>query len=299
MKRPFNTNRNRGFTLVELLVVVLIIVILATVVMFAMFAATESARVARTKSMVARINDLLVPIWESYRTRRVPINIPVGTSPQAAAKMRLDAIRELMRMEIPERKSDVEDNPVVIAARPALSSAYHRAVLARANGGNYAGWTEANQGSECLYMILSRIQDGNTNGLEFVKETEIGDVDNDGMPEILDGWRKPIAFLRWAPGFIPANGAVTAIQDGTSPDPFDPMNVYPGTFELRPLIFSAGPDRTFDIEAASGFQYSQTAPNKNDPFDTDNSTPAIGTPNTAGGQFADNISNHLLSTATE
>ncbi len=33
------------------------------------------------------------------------------------------------------------------------------------------------------------------------KESEIGDTDGDGAPEFLDGWKHPISFLRWAPGF--------------------------------------------------------------------------------------------------
>ena len=50
-------------------------------------------------------------------------------------------------------------------------------------------------------MILASIRDGDITGLDFFTEGEIGDVDNDGMPEILDPWGVPIYFLRWAPGF--------------------------------------------------------------------------------------------------
>ena len=32
-------------------------------------------------------------------------------------------------------------------------------------------------------------------------ENSIGDTDGDGAPEFLDGWKHPINFLRWAPGF--------------------------------------------------------------------------------------------------
>jgi hypothetical protein len=62
-------------------------------------------------------------------------------------------------------------------------------------------WTGQHQGAECLYLILSGIREGDKGGLEFFKETEIGDVDGDGMPEVLDAWGNPIEFLRWAPGF--------------------------------------------------------------------------------------------------
>ena len=60
--------------------------------------------------------------YESYRTRRLPISIPpvvldkpngnpIATPARAIAKVRCDAIRALMRMEMPDRWSDVMDPP--------------------------------------------------------------------------------------------------------------------------------------------------------------------------------------------
>jgi hypothetical protein len=51
-------------------------------------------------------------------------------------------------------------------------------------------------------MIIASIRDLGTNGLDFLREDEIGDLDGDGMPEILDAWGRPIAFLRWPAGFV-------------------------------------------------------------------------------------------------
>ena len=62
-------------------------------------------------------------------------------------------------------------------------------------------WDDANAGAECLYMIASRAEIGDANGLEFFSENEIGDKDNDGMPEIWDPWGNPIEFVRWPTGF--------------------------------------------------------------------------------------------------
>jgi hypothetical protein len=52
--------------------------------------------------------------------------------------------------------------------------------------------------SECLYMIVAA---GGEEARRQFRTNEIGDTDNDGFPEILDGWGRPIFFLRWAPGF--------------------------------------------------------------------------------------------------
>jgi hypothetical protein len=134
-------------------------------------------------------------------------------------------------------------------------------------------------------MVLSKIYIADSNGLQFFNENEIGDVDNDGMPEILDPWGNPVEFLRWAPGFTsPAPnsqpGGFSALQ-GNNPleewDAFDPMHmdgdpnnpralarnenrdlfddsignedILNSNFALFPLIFSAGADGDYNVAA--------------------------------------------------
>jgi hypothetical protein len=152
------------------------------------------------------------------------------------------------------------------------------------------------------------MHDGDKQALDFFTPDEIGDTDGDGMKEILDGWGQPIEFLRWAPGFLPQNGAITT-QDPSVPDPFDPLKVDPRwrtgatPFALRPLIFSAGPDRRYDIatqlvdSSGNPFRYRTTSP-PNDPYydPSANGQKPLGTPFDADGDgrlsFADNLTNH-------
>ena len=65
-------------------------------------------------------------------------------------------------------------------------------------------WTEDHQGSECLYLILSIMQDQDANALDFLFPTEIGDTDGDGMLEVLDAFGNPLGFLE--PGFSVRSG---------------------------------------------------------------------------------------------
>ena len=60
-------------------------------------------------------------------------------------------------------------------------------------------------------MILAGIREADATGLEAFEDSEIGDTDDDGMPEILDPWGRPIYFLRWAPGYV------SALQDPQRP----------------------------------------------------------------------------------
>lgn len=269
------TNRMVGrsaFTLTELLIVIAIIALLSGASLFAMYGIMDEVKADRTKSQIERIGELLNDRWESYHTRVLPLSIPVGSNPQAAAQVRLSAIRDLMRMEMPDRVSDVADNPVTLSPLgsslpvPSLLRAYRRrcaAILGVVGGQpDYSQWTTQHQGAECLYLILTAMNEDGTNAAsDFFSPTEIGDIDGDGMPEIHDGWGRPIEFLRWAPGFPSDRQSGVGAAE---PDPFDPLKVDPrwhdiypssGTpnpngnepYALFPLVFSAGPDGLYDM----------------------------------------------------
>jgi len=91
-----------GFTLVELLVVITIIAILSSLMLIAMFGAQESARAQKTRSIIAKLEAVIMPMYEDYRARAVPINT-LNLSGRAVAKARLDTLRELQRLKMPDR----------------------------------------------------------------------------------------------------------------------------------------------------------------------------------------------------
>jgi hypothetical protein len=167
-------------------------------------------------------------------------------------------------------------------APPSAWNSYRRQAFRNA-GATWAtgGWSPPSQGSECLYLILSTMKDGDKSALDYFGSDEIGDLDGDGMKEILDGWGRPILFLRWAPGYsreqagpdgqwgvagTDDNGNMVTDDFGEflaagsddfvmtttlqtridAPDPFDPLKV-DGQFALYPLILSGGLDKEFDI----------------------------------------------------
>ncbi len=219
----------RGITLIELLVTMVIIAIISAAILGTAAAAMENARERRTQSLVAKISGLVLEQWDTYSNRRVdvapgilkaindlyPDTINATQRGQMLADARLLALRELMKMEMPDRWDDVIHVPLVLSSVPALSQSYAR----HYNSGN----EDENNSAECLYMtVMSATGDGEARTL-FTSQ-DFADTDEDGAPEFIDGWGNPIGWIRWP------SGVVSDLQplnpDGTRPgdsdhDPFD------------------------------------------------------------------------------
>lgn len=278
------------------MVVMGIMALLSVMIAVAAGGAMESARVSHTRALIARLHTLLMDRYESYRWRRLPIQLPPASTLSGANQiqqinqMKCNAVRELMRMEMPDRWTDVFDPPVttyidpvtgkqVTMPRTAASISY---LAALSNAGTTASSDSTYQGADCLYLIITMGLEEN-DVLENFSQSDIGpDPKNPKMLCFLDSWNNPIQFLRWAPGFnSPLQPANSTDRDQT-----DPNGVYgspsssPPTFALYPLIYSAGPDGYYDIlaDTSPALHYSQPPSNSpaNNPFQSAGGT--IGTP---------------------
>ena len=190
----------RGFTLTELLVTISIIAILAGLTMGVLRVSRQMAAEAATKATIAKISAIVMKRYESYLTRRVPVSLS-NLSPLNAAQDRLFAIRDIMRMEMPDRLSDVTSPPITLknsggsVSQPALNKFYNSRV------GNWPT-TDPNAPGNAylLYMIVSM---GSPEAMEQFSQSEISvDPTHNQWTYFVNGWGRPIFFLRWAPGYI-------------------------------------------------------------------------------------------------
>lgn len=235
-------------------------------------------------------------------------------------RSRLLELRHLLRTELPDRISDLavagpphirrvwtrtvdmdldgKNDPwrsmdsILNPPSTPLPTGYtkYRNLVARLTGvtsGNpLATWSTKFEGSECLYLILATSQVGGRNGLELIPQSQIGDLDGDNVPEILDPWGNPMIWIRWPVGYWLTYGNrvewlrdtntgfasrrlsnMQSVIDRLGKDQFDILqsdwrnfrevrsrppdvdswtNLY-GTFNIQPLVASAGPDGQFDM----------------------------------------------------
>ena len=245
-----------AFTLVEILIVVLLISILSGMVTTAVRAAGESAKRSRTQGIIAIIDDVLATKYESYKNRPLPVVVPnynaatevsVNIPPREAARVRLIMIRDLMRMEMPDRISDVLDNPIdpiTAATRLVIQDpgtgqfSFSNTLVSRRvdwyGGGNLPAaqfgfrnrisptWTREHESAECLYLIMATTFMDGVPAISSIPASNIGDTDGDGMPEILDGWGNPIGFIRWPAGYVAEDNT---IPGGSINDEFDTFRI--------------------------------------------------------------------------
>jgi prepilin-type N-terminal cleavage/methylation domain-containing protein len=286
LKPEIPRRSRKGFTLIEILVVVTVIAILAGMTFGAMRMARRSACEAKTKATIAKLDHFIMLKYDSFQTRRVPLNLgtltndklnlnAIATDLKLAARIRLDALRDLMRMEMPQNVNDVTNDPWKYTYKradyPSLSSDLSNISVPRpALGQLYLNYYNANKpknndnlSAKCLYMIVTM---GCPEARELFNQNEIATTSDDpAWPMFVDGWGDPIKFLRWAPGFNDSDiqPNIMPTTDWTSPtgkrqffsqndhDPFDPRGTdttaldnwlnqqMPSGWRLRPLIFSA------------------------------------------------------------
>ena len=218
-------------------------------ILFALYRAQETAKAHKTRALIAKLDAVIKDKWQTYQYRRVPLYLgpdqyddstgnvagqydsadnlltdwygdgtyrSTSADPRSAAKIRLEAIHELMRWELPDRYSDVVQvqadgtvgggptgpsafltpTPIPTMVEPSLAATYRKRINSAPNR------DIINQGAEMLYLIVMQSLAGDEDSRDVFKPDNIGDVDNDGMPEFIDGWGRPIKFLRWAPGLI-------------------------------------------------------------------------------------------------
>lgn len=231
----------KGFTLVELMVVIIIIAILSSLTLGGLAVGRQKGKAEVTRFMVQKLSSAIMDRYEEYEDLASSFAV-VAPYPNS-----LVSLRARMREEMPDTWRDVggaAGSNISAASTPA-GRAYARYYAAG------AAPTPAYASAECLYMIIT--QSGLfADLLADIRPDQIGDIDNDGKKEFWDGWKRPIAFFRWAPGFSSPFSPIQIADPARYHDPIDVGEIDNTAFALFPLIYSAGPDESTNDPNSAG-----------------------------------------------
>lgn len=260
-----------SFTLVELLTAIAIIGIMAGMVLYTLAGAQRESNVARTRGTIQKLNEIILQRWEEFRYRAPKIKLPpewlqpqaalngqIPVSPREGARLRMIVLRDTMRMEMPDRMSDILYPPTryKIAAftydnamgnivpdqpypDPSNMPPLNREVPGQYNnfrqkiglsvlpnpypsGGPVmsipASVSTSVNSAEWLYQIVASSNFEGGSGLEHFRPSEVDDVDTDGFPEFVDAWGNPIWWMRWPAGYP------SPLNELGAPDAMDPLH---------------------------------------------------------------------------
>ncbi len=128
-------------------------------------------------------------------------------------------------------------------------------------------WSITHQSAECLYLILATHTVNGSPAIQTLTPRDIADTDGDGMPEVVDPWGTPLAFMRWPVGFYltprwnnpPVPTELAEIKKRLGRDPLDLLysdwryrvattpREADDPFPVIPMVISAGSDKLFDL----------------------------------------------------
>jgi prepilin-type N-terminal cleavage/methylation domain-containing protein len=199
----------RGFTLIELLVVLAIIAILVGLVSAAVMGLIGAQSRKNTESLLGKLHDGVQQQWsEASKTFRDPRTSPplpqyVLTTLAGGDTSRAQVIwmKLLLRREFPMNYAEILDpaggdpnlQPYLKPVYSYVAAIQNRDPTKTNSGGVFT------ESAACLLIALQNHPHANMkfNAEEALGASAIKDTDGDGIPEIVDGWGKPISFYRW------------------------------------------------------------------------------------------------------
>lgn len=251
---PLISTHPKGFTLVELLVVVVIVAILSSLSLAGLTTARARAKYTKTESTIRKIHEIIMPHYEDFIDRN---NCPQlqNTPPGTGALRPSDLVRRrrAVATELPDSWLDLVDRYDATLNRFKFNnvsvdreSAVTRSLRTVFEDESVTVENAKNAAPESLYAVVMYGGFADPNIASHFRSDEFSDSNDNNLMEFIDGWGQPIHFLRWAPGFVsryqPAGDNSHDAFDRATEDPFARKTLFP-------LVYSVGPDGAPGINA--------------------------------------------------
>ena len=208
--RVWPRGRTRGFTVIELLVVIGIIALLTSSLVVVIGSATARARIISTKARLVKIGDLLRQRRDAFgrlelrqgEIRTVQNALVSGGVPTYVARgvAPIFAFKNRYRAAFPQIPAD---NPSLYVTGGPLAAN----VVSKADSSELL-----------LYSLTNADQFGiQALGTDIFNADEFSDTDGDGLMELVDAWGEPFRFYRWPTRLIRSSGYTYTGPPATSP----------------------------------------------------------------------------------
>ncbi len=199
-------HRRRGFTMIEILVVVGIILLLMTMSVGVLRNAIGLARQRQTEATILKVHGLMQQRMDAFYRAMERTNLQ-----QANDKMRRDWYNTY-NMIPPDKAIEVMTKKQILQSR-FPQNFFERSLLTNPPTGVTpipAKHLAVTESASLMYWIIT---DSEVYGVAPVDESEfssseVRDTDGDGLLEFVDGWGRPLRFYRWPTQlFRPGDGA--------------------------------------------------------------------------------------------
>jgi len=191
-----------GFTLVELLVVITIIASMMAVFTAVVGNMLGGARQSATRATITKIHRVIQQRRDAfaiYQLKRSEISQAMRLIQVAAPGVLTP--REIRRLA------------PVVARKNIFRQAFPQNQVERPLPGNKVSDADS---AEVLYWVLTNGNDLGAFEASDIRfsSSELADQDEDGLPELVDGWGKPLRFYRWPTRLIRQGGPGTVVTPG-------------------------------------------------------------------------------------
>ncbi len=215
----------RGFSLIELLVVMAVIAILATLSIVVMSGILDQAREDATAMTITKVSELLEERISAFdraangavlaaaaddleRSAKATFGLPfTGVEPRLLRKRVAEIIarKVLFRENFPQRFAEMTDVRDVVAGTagsngiPDLLEEKLRDPQTGALTLDLSRHRPQTESAELLYFMLTRMPVFGVApiGIDAFNSGEVRDTDGDGLLEFIDAWEQPLRFYRW------------------------------------------------------------------------------------------------------
>ncbi len=210
----------RGFTLLEILIVVALIATLAAFLTVAIGRSLTQAREAATRATLLKVDGMLQQRLEAFRMlmdspqkqNEIKGRMAAKKQEMLAAGVNRSVSEKFLTLTI---YKDYYRNgfPQTLADNPSLGTTGQPFAVNNLPGPTQTQKQKAAESSEMLYWSLTS---ADTFGVPAVDDSEfssseIADTDGDGLLELVDAWGQPLRFYRWPTRLIRPGGPATAI----------------------------------------------------------------------------------------